>query len=574
MDNLQDSVGVNVESDSFTASAVATGDEPIALEADVEPEANSKNLTIISKRKRKHTSVVWNQFEMLPTGTNQELKAKCKECGVVYMANSKNGTGSMRRHMESCVRRDTRDVGQLLMSQDKGSLALSAKRFDAEHFRELITTAIILHDLPFSFVEYESIRATYQYLHPEITLVTRNTLKADVQKMYSREKARIKSMLELSPGRICLTSDLWTSIVTDGYLSLTAHFIDKDWVLQKRILNFCFMPSPHTGIALSEKLYALLCEWGIEDKVFTLTLDNASANDVSVDLLKNQLIENNALISDGSFFHIRCCAHVLNLVVQEGLKDIDSVVKKIRESVKYVRGSQIRKKKFLECVNLVGLDSKRGLRQDVPTRWNSTFLMLDSVLYYRRAFCHLELSDSNYKDCPNPYDWEKAEKICEFLEPFYNITCVFSGSKYPTANLYFPTVYTSYLSLKKSETSEDAYLSTMAKAMLTKFEKYWKDFSLILAIAIVLDPRYKLNFVDYAYGNVYGMKGSPQFLEVKRNLELLFAEYSKGKVSTINVVTSLPTPIAKNPAQKFLQRQTKVLKVTMFMNIYMLILLI
>ena len=133
-------------------------------------------------------------------------------------------------------------------------------------------------------------------------------------------------------------------------------------------------------------------------------MDNASANDVSVDLLKNQLIENNALIYDGSFFHIRCCAHVLNLVVQEGLKDIDSVVKKIRESVKYVRGSQIRKKKFLECVNLLGLDSKRGLRQDVPTRWNSTFLMLDSVLYYRRAFCHLELSDSNYKDCPDPYE--------------------------------------------------------------------------------------------------------------------------------------------------------------------------
>ncbi|XP_024027172.1 zinc finger BED domain-containing protein RICESLEEPER 1-like [Morus notabilis] len=96
--------------------------------------------------------------------------------------------------------------------------------------------------------------------------------------------------------------------------------------------------------------------------------------------------------------------------------------------------------------------------------------------------------------------------------------------------------------------------------MLTKFEKYWKDFSLILAIAIVLDSRHKLNFVDYAYGNVYGMKGSPQFLEVKRNLELLFTEYSKGKVSTINVVTSLPTPIAKNSAHKFLQRQTKVLK--------------
>ena len=45
-------------------------------------------------------------------------------------------------------------------------------------------------------------------------------------KTYAREKERMKFMLQSAPGRICFTSDLWTSIVTDGYLSLTAHFIE------------------------------------------------------------------------------------------------------------------------------------------------------------------------------------------------------------------------------------------------------------------------------------------------------------------------------------------------------------
>ena len=77
------------------------------------------------------------------------------------------------------------------------------------------------------------------------------------------------------------------------------------------------------------------------------------------------------------------CAHILNLIGQDGLKEPDGCISKIRESVKYVEGSQIRKQKFLECVALVSLDGRKSLRQDVPTRWNSTFLMLESSLYYR-----------------------------------------------------------------------------------------------------------------------------------------------------------------------------------------------
>ena len=43
------------------------------------------------------------------------------------------------------------------------------------------------------------------------------------------------------------------------------------------------------------------------------------------------------LISSGKFFHMRCIAHILNLVVEDGLKFIESGVRKIRESVSYWR---------------------------------------------------------------------------------------------------------------------------------------------------------------------------------------------------------------------------------------------
>jgi hypothetical protein len=301
--------------------------------------------------KRRRTSAVWDHFDAIRGKEGEKLKAKCKLCGTVYLAPSTYGIGNLKRHIDNCLRRNTRDVGQMLLSRSQGSLSVSNSKFCPKKFRELLAALVIKHDLPFGFDEYEGWREMIQYLHPDAPLISRNTLKADFKNLHMREKQKVKFMLNDCPGRICLTFNLWTSLTTDGYMCLTAHFIDKNWVLTKRVLNFSFMPPPYNGISLCEKTYNLLEDWGIETKVFSITLDNASSNDVCVSLLRNQLNIKKTLVCEGGFFHIRCCAHILNLIVQDGLKEIDSALQKIRDSVKYVRGSQIRKQNFLLAVN-------------------------------------------------------------------------------------------------------------------------------------------------------------------------------------------------------------------------------
>jgi hypothetical protein len=59
-----------------------------------------------------------------------------------------------------------------------------------------------------------------------------------------------------------------------------------------------------------------------------LTIDNVSTNDVGVDRLKRRILSRGHLVMDGKYLHMRCCAHVLNLVVKDGLKDIDDSVSK------------------------------------------------------------------------------------------------------------------------------------------------------------------------------------------------------------------------------------------------------
>lgn len=89
---------------------------------------------------------------------------------------------------------------------------------------------------------------------------------------------------------------------------------------------------------------------------------------------------------DGNFLHMRCAAHVLNLVVRDGLNDLDVSIVKSRTFVKYVMSSPARLQKFKVSVKEEKSDSKSLVCLDIETRWNSTYLMLESALKFKKAF--------------------------------------------------------------------------------------------------------------------------------------------------------------------------------------------
>jgi len=48
--------------------------------------------------------------------------------------------------------------------------------------------------------------------------------------------------------------------------------------------------------------------------------------------------------------------------------------------------------------------------------------MLESSIKYKKAFEILKVVDRNYKHYPSSEEWNRGEKMCQFLEPFYEIT--------------------------------------------------------------------------------------------------------------------------------------------------------
>ncbi|XP_074374404.1 zinc finger BED domain-containing protein RICESLEEPER 2-like [Apium graveolens] len=170
--------------------------------------------------------------------------------------------------------------------------------------------------------------------------------------------------------------------------------------------------------------------------------------------------------------------------------------------VKYVRGAKGRMIKLAEFISQLSINCKKKLSQDVPTRWNSTYVMLESALQYKVALSQYELVDKNVGYLTDE-EWAKVHKICQFLKPFYDITVLFSGSQYPTSNLYFRGVYKIQSLISNEMQDEGSILYQTAFEMNEKFRKYWKNYSLILSFAVILDPRYKLKFVEYVFRKIY-----------------------------------------------------------------------
>ena len=120
-------------------------------------------------------------------------------------------------------------------------------------------------------------------------------------------------------------------------------------------------------------------------------------NDTYVGYLKKKLHNWGASSIRLRFLHMRCIAHVFNLIVNDGLKESSVSVKKVREVVRYMRNSPQRLRKFRKISDLIGIECKNLLSLDVPTRWNSTYIMLKTTCLYEKAFESYEKSESSFR---------------------------------------------------------------------------------------------------------------------------------------------------------------------------------
>nr|KYP69742.1 Putative AC transposase [Cajanus cajan] len=204
---------------------------------------------------------------------------------------------------------------------------------------------------------------------------------------------------------------------------IIGNFIDATWKFKKD-LSFVKVLAPRCGIDETDAIFKGLKAWDIESKVFSISFDNAFYNDSCLRTLKENLSLSTKLILDDSLFHVKCCAHILNLLVHDGLGKIKAIIFNVRESVKYINYNDSRLKAFCDVEQKHLKDRK--LIIDCPTRWNSTYQMLSTTLKFKIAFATYKEREPRYDYAPSLEDWNKVEKVCKLLEVFNLATHIIS----------------------------------------------------------------------------------------------------------------------------------------------------
>ncbi|KAH0725157.1 hypothetical protein KY284_001022 [Solanum tuberosum] len=392
----------------------------------------------------RETSQIWDHFAKF-IAKGGKRRAKCNYCVKHFAAETKtNGTSVLWSHLnDKCLKSPFRFVDKRqttlksvpikIRGQENGTSSIEKVVYNVEDIRRAIAEFVIIDEQPFKVVEGEGFKKLMAKALPNFELPSRVTVARHCLKIYQEEKEKLKKFVKNQ--HICITSDTWTSLQNLTYMVMTAHWIDDEWNLQKKILNF-FQTPDHKGETIAKGIEACLLDWEIEN-LFIVTLDNASANDAAIKHLKARIDDWKGVILRNEFLHVRCNAHILNIIVKEGLDEQIEPISRIRNAVKYVKSSASRFASFKSNVEKTKLDTHGLLSLDVETRWNSTYTMLETAVNFEKAFARMYMDDHNYrkyclqselKGHPTTNDWQlvkdNVEGVLKHLYNHYNYSSI------------------------------------------------------------------------------------------------------------------------------------------------------
>ena len=321
-----------------------------------------------------------------------------------------------------------------------------------------------------------------RYQPPNRTRLSEELIPA----LYESIKSKLYAELQSSEA-VSLTCDGWTSRATQSFLTVTCHFVNKNWELSSKILQTDHFEGSHTGQKIGFELKSVMTDWGISEKVGVITVDNASNMTVAVEV-------------SGVDLKLGCFAHTLNLASNKALNipSLDKILGKVRSVVTYFHKSNI-STEILKEKQVALQMPKHKLIIDCKTRWNSTYQMLQRFLEQRPAILATLLDDrvkradkTKVVSGLSDSDIQICEDFVSNMDVMLTATLVLCEEKSPTAGLVLPLLYKLTEHFKPKAT-DSTFVKSLKNAVGSDLITRYTDPNLryFLEEASALDPRTK-----------------------------------------------------------------------------------
>ncbi|KAK2638421.1 hypothetical protein Ddye_026216 [Dipteronia dyeriana] len=274
----------------------------------------------VGGRKGKKKSQCWVHFEEYVSQEGKK-RARCKYCDDSYAFDSGCSTTNMNTYtVKRCKKyRHVDPTQKVFVKQPTLSgfgRSLWVSKFDRLKCKRVLAKMLILDKLPFRFVKNRGFRRFCFELCPPFDLPSRRTIVRELYQLYNDEKIKLKK------------------------------YFNRSKQLQKKILSFSQIVD-HKGDSIGKCIENVLIDWGI-DKVLTITVDNATTNTTAIGYVIRKLNswQDDGAVLGGKYLHVWGCAHILNIIVGDGLKDLHDSIVAIRNAVKFVKSSPSRLERF------------------------------------------------------------------------------------------------------------------------------------------------------------------------------------------------------------------------------------
>ena len=115
-------------------------------------------------------------------------------------------------------------------------------------------------------MEQDAFRALLQYQRPAMIprdIPHHQTVADKIYAKSLRVKGLLREQFKNLDSAVSFTFDAGTSKVSDPYLTVTGHWIDKEWKLHEQVLAFTEIHGSHTGANTGQLLVETFKDYGI-----------------------------------------------------------------------------------------------------------------------------------------------------------------------------------------------------------------------------------------------------------------------------------------------------------------------